>query len=365
MTGVRLTLNLTLKPMLVALALMTAFGCQAVGSDRALSKAPVTSVASQPLVWPSPPARPRIRYVGSFSTAEDLGIRKSFLGRLVDVVLGRDAGHLVRPTGVAEHDGVIYVADPGAAALWIFDRQRKRSIEVRQAGDDTLISPVAVAPGPDAEVFLADSRLAKVFLFDRDGKLAQTFAGGLKRPAALAYDDSGGRLYVADSAGQRVVVYSRSGARLLSWGKRGTGPGEFNYPTDLALDGRGDVLVTDALNYRIQAFDRQGRFLWEFGHHGDGSGDFAAPKGVAVDSKGHVYVVDALFDMVQIFDRDGELLLGFGGHGERLGEFWLPSGAFINGHDRIYVADSYNRRVEMFEFLGGSERKLSAKVTTK
>jgi DNA-binding beta-propeller fold protein YncE len=358
-------LRLTLKFILAALALVIALGCQGIGFERSRSETPATMIGSEPLVWPSPPARARIRYAGSFATAEDLGIRKSFLGRLADFVLGREAGHLVRPTSVAEHGGIIYVADPGAAALWIFDRQGKRSIEVRQAGDDALITPVAVAPGPDGGVFLADSSLAKVFLFDRDGKLVRTIAGGLKRPAALAYDNFDGRLYVADSAGQRIVVFSRGGAKLLSWGQRGTGPGEFNYPIGIAVRGPGPVLVTDGLNYRVQAFDREGRFLWKFGHHGDGSGDFASPKGIALDSEGHIYVVDALFDAVQIFNRDGGLLLGFGEHGAAAGEFWLASGAFIDGHDRIYVADSYNQRVDLFQFLGGSERTGPAIVSAK
>lgn len=357
-------LRLALKPIFVALVLVTALGCEGTGSQRSLTQAPATRLGTQ-LVWPSPPAPARIRYLGSFSSARDLGIKKSFLGHLADLILGREEGHLVRPTGVAAHAGVIYVADPGAAALWIFDRRGNRSIEVTKAGDDALISPVAVALGPGGGVFLADSSLAKVFLLDRDGKLKRTIARGLQRPAALAYDQSSGRLYVADSAGQRIVVYSPNGTRLLSWGKRGSGQSDFNYPVDLAIDGSGTLLVTDALNYRIQAFDRRGQSLWNFGHHGDGSGDFAAPKGVAVDSEGHIYVVDALFDAVQIFNRHGDLLLGFGEHGAGPGQFWLPSGAFIDGQNRIYIADSYNRRVEVFQFVGGPKHRQRAKASAK
>lgn len=340
---------------LIALVMAVA-GCE-VSSRSAEPKQPATEAgAYERLVWPQPPAMSRIRYVRSIAEPRDLGIKKSFFGRLIDAVTGNHSGRLVRPTGVAESDGVIYVADSGAQAVWIFDPANQRSVKVEKVDGTDLISPVAVADGPEGSFFVADSYLKKVFLLDRQGKLLRTVAEeGLERPAALAYDQAAGRLYVADSVGQRIAVYASDGRHLSTWGKRGYGDGEFNYPSYLALDRSGVLLVTDALNYRVQAFDRNGKFLWKIGHHGDGSGDFASPKGVAVDSEGDLYVVDALFDAVQIFDEEGALLLQFGDRGTAPGEFWLPEGAFINKQDRIYVADSFNGRIQVFEFLGGSQ----------
>ncbi len=345
-----------LKAVIAALAPAIALGCQASESARQFPSMPAGQVATEPIVWPSPPAPSRILYVGSISVPGDVGITKSFLGRLTDVILSRPEDRLVRPTGVAERDGILYLADPGAQVLWIFDPAKRRSVKVVQGGDDALRSPVAVAPARDGQVFLADSQLGKVLLFDGEGTFVRAISGGeLKRPAALAYDLNGDRLYVADSEGQQVVVYSHDGRKLLSWGGAGTRNGEFNRPSYLALEGPNTLLVTDALNYRVQAFDKQGRFLWKIGRQGDGSGDLSSPKGIAIDSEGHLYVVDALFDAVQIFEPDGTLLLSFGTHGPGPGEFALPTGAFIDGRDRIYVADSYNQRVQVFEFLGGSE----------
>ena len=308
------------------------------------------------LVWPKPPAGARIRYVRSVSGPQDAGIERSFFGRLADTLFGKSEEFLIRPTGVAGREGLLYVADPGAQALWIFDPANKRFRRVGRLGQEALASPVAVAFGPGDTVFVADSALKKVFLVDRDGKLRRTAAEvGLERPAAVAYDEGSGRLYVADSAAHQVAAYGPDGARLLSWGRRGIGEGEFNYPTHLTIDRLGNLLVTDALNFRVQAFDREGRFLWKMGRPGDGSGDFASPKGIATDSRGHVYVVDALFDTVQIFERDGTFLLGFGERGVRPGQLWLPGGIFISRQDTIYVADSFNQRVQVFEFLRGAE----------
>lgn len=304
----------------------------------------------QQLVWPKPPAPARIRYLKSIAGPADWGIAKGFFGRLLDKLTGNKDFHFVRPTGVVERDGVLYVADPGAQSLFLFDARRNSAQQLNRVGRETLVSPVALALGPADTLFLVDSRLKKVYALDRLGQLRQVVAQqGLQRPVALAYDTAGERLYVADSLAHQVLVYALDGRLLQTIGKNGRGDGEFNAPTHLALTRDGTLLVTDALNYRIQAFDRAGRFLWKFGKHGDGAGDSAAPKGIAVDSAGNVLVVDALFDAVQIFRQDGVLLLGFGERGTRLGQFSLPSGLFIDPQDIVYVADAYNQRIQVFQ----------------
>ena len=303
------------------------------------------------LTWPRPPAEARIRYVRSVSGPRDWGIAKSFLRRMMDALVGRGEEHFIRPTGVAERNGVLYVADPGAQALWILDPAQNQFVKVGRVREEVLDSPVAVAVRPDGAVFVADTVLKKVFLLDREGKLIRIAAEeGLGRPAGLAYDAATQRLYVVDSATHRISAHGPDGTLIRTWGQGGIQDGEFNHPTHLALDQTGTLLVTDALNFRIQAFDREGRFLWKLGRPGDGSGDLAAPKGLAADSEGHVYVVDALFDAVQIFERDGTLLLAFGERGTQAGQFWLPGGLFITPQNQIYVADAYNQRVQVFVF---------------
>lgn len=333
------------------LAMLTAAFGLSVFSGGCGTPPPAESAASAPAaapVWPAPPAEARVRWLRSVSGPGDWGIARPFLRRMLDALAGRGAEHFVRPTGVAEHDGVLYVADPGAQALWILDATHNRFAKVERVLEEALSSPVAVAVRPDGAVFVADTGLRKVFLLDTEGKPIRVAArDGLTRPAGLAYDAATERLYIVDSAAHRVSVFGADGTRIRTWGRAGIGDGEFNRPTHLALDPGGALLVTDALNFRIQAFDHEGRFLWKLGRAGDGSGDFAAPKGVASDSEGHVYVVDALFDVVQIFDRDGTLLLALGEQGTRAGQFWLPGGLFITPQDRIYVADAYNQRIQV------------------
>ncbi|OIQ69860.1 NHL repeat protein [mine drainage metagenome] len=283
---------------------------------------------------------------------QDWGISRSWLNRLFDTLSGRSAEVFMRPGAVAERAGVLYVADPGAQAIWLLDAPRDRYVRITHVGHQALVSPVALALGPLGSVFVADTALKQVFQLDQDGRLLRTIdTQGLERPAGLAWDDARHRLFVLDSLKHRITVFDGNGALLRHLGGSGDGDGQFNHPTHLALDAsdaQGNLLINDALNFRIQSLSAQGTFLWKFGQNGNGAGDFSAPKGVASDSAGHVYVVDALFDVVQIFDRQGQLLLAFGEHGSGPGQFALPRGIFISPDDKVYVADAYNQRVQIF-----------------
>ena len=66
--------------------------------------------------------------------------------------------------------------------------------------------------------------------------------------------------------------------RSLAWGKRGTGPGEFNTPHSVGVDSLGNVYVSDRENNRIQIFDGHGRFLRQWTHLGATQGLFITPK---------------------------------------------------------------------------------------
>jgi len=340
------------------LLLLLTVAVLAPACDR-VTRAPVasTEVGSEPLVWPAPPHRARVRFVRAVASPVDLGIRPSFWERVGALLVGPAEARFVRPAGVAARGPVLYVADPGAPALWILDAGAGRARRIGETGGERLMSPVAVALGPGERVVLADSARARIFLLAPDGTAVATIADArFRRPAGLAYDARRDRLYVADSAAHRIWVLTGDGRATGAFGERGSGPGQFNFPTHLALAPDGTLAVTDALGFRVQFLAPDGTPAGHFGRHGDSAGDFASPKGVALDSEGHVYVVEALFDTVQIFDRRGRYLLSFGERGVGRGQFWLPGGLFIDPQGRIYVADAYNRRVQVFEYLpGGGE----------
>jgi len=308
-----------------------------------------------PLVWPAAPDAPRIAFVTSFSKPEDLGIDRGFFQRAADLLFGRDESRLVRPMAVVAVGDVLYVADPGAKGVHRFDQKQGSHELIHAAGGGPLPSPVALALGEAGEVYVSDSALAAVFVIRPGAKEAVplALAARLGQPTGIAFDAATRRLFVVDTSAHCVNVFGPDGALVSSFGGRGTGEGEFNYPTLIWRTPQGRLYVTDSLNFRIQSFDDRGRFLAKFGGLGDGSGDLPRQKGVATDHYGHVYIVDSLFHALQVFDDHGRFLLSLGGMGRARGEFWLPTGLFIGADDKIYIADSYNQRVQVLRYIGG------------
>lgn len=307
------------------------------------------------LFWPLPPDPPRIAYVMSLSEPKDLGIRKGFFRRAADFLFGvEDPPHLIRPHSVfSDGRGRVYISDPGLQVIHIFDFKSGKYTQVFRLPGGRLQSPIGVAVDGDGRLYVSDSEMNLVLVFDSRGKFVRAIGepDEFQRIAGIALSPEGDRLYVIDSAGHRVHVFDAGGERKQSFGERGGGPGQFNYPTHIAVDDQGRAYVADSLNFRIQVFDREGRFIRKFGQLGNTLGSFSKPKGVAVDREGHVYVVDGIYDTVQVFNQQGDLLINFGSSGTDEGRFWLPIGIFADARDRIYVADTYNHRVQVFEYL--------------
>ncbi|MDQ7007244.1 MAG: 6-bladed beta-propeller [Acidobacteriota bacterium] len=308
------------------------------------------------IVWPPPPAPPRIEYLQEIRTPRDLGLGGSAMRRFLGWMLhGRQRHGLARPLAVAIDGERLVVADPDARSLHIFDRGKRRYRRLLAGGKVPLISPVAVALDGDGWLFASDSAAGRVLVFDaRTGRFVRDLApdAEFERPTGLAFDRHGERLLVVDTLAHRVLAFDRRGRRVMTLGGRGTGEGEFNFPASVTVGPGGRIYVADVLNFRVQVFTAEGAFIRAIGHAGRGPGAFDKIKGLAVDSAGHLYVVDALQDVIQVFDEDGRLLTGFSRGGSGAGEVWLPAGICIDQGDRIYVADSANHRLQVFRFIG-------------
>ena len=301
------------------------------------------------VAWPGPPLEARIEYRYSLSEPGDLGIKPGLMKRFVQFFAGRDSQAMLRPYAVAADDQMIAVVDPGLRIVHVFEPGESRYLAISGGGDTLFESPVGIAIGRSA-IYVADSAVAKVFIFDRAGGYRGAIEG-LSRPTGIVFHSDSDRLFVVDTLENQVLMFDGAGNRQGAFGVRGVGEGQFNFPTSIALHGD-TLLVNDTLNYRVQMFALDGTPLGSFGEIGDGSGQFALSKGLGADAQGHVYVADALSNYVQIFDMDGRFLLSFGGMGGDVGNFRLPAGVYV--HNRlIYVADSQNGRVQVFEYLGG------------
>src|SRR5208337_2630927 len=130
----------------------------------------------------------------------------------------------------------------------------------------------------------------KIFFFDANGKFRRVIAstkgeGYFKRATGIAVDSPAQRIYVTDTMRNQIWVLDMQGRVLQKIGAAGSSNGQFNFPTELRLDGQ-DLLVVDAMNFRVQVLDRSGKFEYAVGQMGDGSGYMFRPKGISRDSEG-------------------------------------------------------------------------------
>jgi DNA-binding beta-propeller fold protein YncE len=141
---------------------------------------------------------------------------------------------------------------------------------------------------------------------------------------------------------------------LLEWGKRGSAPGEFDFPIGVAIAPDGEVVVTDFYNGRVQRFGASGEFRTSVAV-------LPNPGGIAIDVDGTLYLThfpamksdeDKKPDQVTVYSARGELLRKWGKTGSGPGEFDYPGGIAL-GHDgQVFVADQTNRRVQVFDREG-------------
>ncbi len=82
---------------------------------------------------------------------------------------------------------------------------------------------------------------------------------------------------------------------VKSFGTYGSGPGQFNAPTDVAVDPSGNIWAPDVRNQRVEEFTSSGTFIRQFGSlgFGVGNGQFLWPSGLAADQSGNIWVSDA------------------------------------------------------------------------
>jgi DNA-binding beta-propeller fold protein YncE len=310
---------------------------------------------AKPIVWPAPPERARIRYVGQLSTSADLKPGVPITQGFGEMLFGKAPAYsMLTPYAVCTDEADrLFVADSNAQVVHVFDLKGRRYFRWAPANrEKRFAQPVGIAYDPAGRLFVADSVAGRIYEFDRRGRQTGVIgAGVVVRPCGLAFDARRRQLFVADAGAHRVLVFSQRGELVTRIGTRGVALGQFNYPTNVAVDARALLYVSDSLNFRIQQFSPQLQPLRQIGRKGDVPGYFAQPKGVAVDTQGHLYVVDANFEAVQIFNDQGALLMDFGQEGRQPGGFWLPAGIYIDRRNRIWVADCYNRRVQVFDFL--------------
>ena len=191
----------------------------------------------------------------------------------------------------------------------------------------------------------ADSPVAPVLKFDASGTLVRSFGAGMFVYPHGIHVDRDGNIWVTDGQGKgakghQVFKFSPEGTVLLTLGSAGVtgdGPTTFNQPSDIFVAPNGDVFVADGhggnSNARIVKFAKNGTFIKTWGKKGSGPGEFDSPHALAMDSRGRLFVGDRSNNRIQIFDQDGKFLAEWK-------QFGRPSGVYIDKNDVLYSADT-------------------------
>ncbi len=167
----------------------------------------------------------------------------------------------------------------GGSRLFQFDKTGKY---VQEIGKDTYGFMVAaqIRVDPQDNLWVVDEFTNMVMKFNPQGNIAML----LGRKAES--ENIPARVRPSDGSGQQTDLFDR--------------------PTDVAWDAAGNIFVADgAGNARIAKFDKDGKFVKSWGKRGSGQGEFASVMSVAVDAQGNVYAADAGNKRIQVFDNNG------------------------------------------------------------
>lgn len=203
-------------------------------------------------------------------------------------------------------------------------------------------------------IWVTDLTLHMILQFTVDGELIRSFgeervAGDspehFNKPTDFAFGPDGA-IYVSDGyINTRVVCLNPDGSFRKIWGKKGSGPGEFNLVHSLVIDETKRVYVADRENHRIQIFDLDGKYLTEWSHIG-------VPYTLYVGPDGAIFMCGlepgAKRFRVLKLSIDGEILADFGETGNMPGQFEMAHSIFVDKSGGVFVADGMSMYVQKF-----------------
>lgn len=161
-----------------------------------------------------------------------------------------DQGEL-RVTDVARTDKhrLIYFSAEGSRTATVGKTWQALSLNDTPGG---FYFPNGLAVAKNGEVFVSDGDNRRIQVFDKTGEFKR-FIDTSGIPRGIAIDEKQ-MLYVVDAIAHTIDIYSLEGERLTQFGSRGFGPGQFNYPNDVAIDSNRRIYVTDRDNDQIQVW---------------------------------------------------------------------------------------------------------------
>lgn len=185
---------------------------------------------------------------------------------------------------------------------------------------------------------------------------------GLRKPWGVTTDSSGNS-YVVDRDNHTITVWDQNGSFIKRIGSHGSGNGQFNHPSDVALTEQ-EIFVVERSNHRIQVFDLNGTFLRKWGNYGSGEGQLYHPEMITLDMNGsdvyEVYIADRYHHKIQIFDTNGTFKRSIGSYGNQDHQLDEATGVAIGPDNLLYISSKNHHKIKVFETNGTFVRSFSA-----
>jgi sugar lactone lactonase YvrE len=212
----------------------------------------------------------------------------------------------------------------------------------------------AVACDSQDRVFVYSRSEHPLVLFDRDGNFLASWGEGVLLDAHGLYIDADDNVYCVERNTHCVRKFNRSGELMMTLGTpglQGANDGDpFRLPTDLAIASTGDLYISDGYgNARVHQYSPDGTLIRSWGRWGSGPGEFGLSHCVRVDRYDRVWVCDREHNRIEIFDLEGKFL------DEWTGLYHPDTIFFDRDKDVVYIAE-LDQQVSIYDF----DRKLLA-----
>ena len=281
---------------------------------------------------PPPPS-----YDASIDISSEYGISQGFLqfpaipSRLWGIAVSRS--------------GTIFVSDNSSGQIHVFDRQRNHTATMNFGQRGSMWYPRGLTTNEEGDLFVANDNGIEVF--SEEGKFLRRFWQGRQLSGAsdVVISKVDQRVYVADTYNHRIAVFSQDGRLLHTFGSKGSGQGQFDRPSGLAISSSGlRLFVSDWGGSRIQVFTTEGVYISEFGHT-----LLNYPRHLTTTDNGRVFVADNGNNRIAVFSERGDVVGVFGHQGLELGCLWNPTALAVDTQGYLLVTEYNNARVQIFK----------------
>ncbi len=118
---------------------------------------------------------------------------------------------------------------------------------------------------------------------------------------------------------------------------------------DIDVDSLGNIYVLDTANYRVQKFDRNGKYVLTFGRRGQGPGEFSGMAALQIDKNDRICVLDR--HKIHVFTESGELEICIGLK-DNCSQFSFVEESRIIGRVSFYTAEGITEEIVLLDREG-------------